>query len=118
MALKTFTALETITGAAAASNGFVVLARGVAKGEVVHGALSCREHTERTEEQVAQRLRHLHVAGHNSCGGSGVEHRTQRHHQIKRSKTALIQWNVTRHQRADDIEHSGLGHRQRGIEIA
>src|SRR5918999_2933531 len=55
-------AVETLARARAAADGFVILVRVIAEGEVVHRALRRTHHAERAVQRVGDALRGLDIA--------------------------------------------------------
>ena len=63
---------KALTRAATTGHRFVVLAAAIAEADVVHRSLAGRLGAESRKQQIAEGLRHLHVAGHHSGGGPRI----------------------------------------------
>jgi len=108
---------ESLSCPATAGDGFVVLAATVTEGEIVHRSLSGSHHTETGKQQVANRLRGLHIACHHCGWRLGIQQRPLRNHQRERQEAAGVQRNGLIHQTTQDVKHRSLGDRQRGMEV-
>ena len=117
MGLHTTGSRETRPRTTAPCDRFVVLPAPIAKGEVVHGALSRRHGAHGGEQEVAERLGGFHIPRHHSSWRLGIEQTPLRHHQRQGLKTTGIEGDRLLHQTAQYIEHGGLGHRQRSMKV-
>ena len=70
------TAVEHRPSATSARNGFVVLVSGISKGEIVHGGLTARHHTQGTIQGIGDACGGLDIAGHHRGRRQWVEHGT------------------------------------------
>ncbi len=110
-------AVEVRTGAGAARDRLVVLVRVVAEREVVHRPLRGRQHAERAVQRVGDRLRRLDVARDDRGRIARREHRPFGNHDPERLQAAGIHRDLVVDQRAEHVEHRGLAHGGRRVEV-
>src|SRR6185436_1713262 len=110
-------AVEIRPGAGAAGDGFVVLMHAVAEREIVHRALTGREHTERAVQAIRDDLRGLDVAGDDCSGILRLEHGSRGHDDLDRLETARVHRDLVVHERAEHVEHGGPRDWSRSVEV-
>ena len=105
------------TGTTAARNGFVVLVLGIAKGEVVHGGLTARHHTQSAKQGIGDAARCFYIARHHGGWEIGVEHAAFGNDHVQGFQTTRIQRNVVVDQTSEHIQHRRHAHRCGRIEV-
>ena len=117
MGLHDRRAVKARPRAGAARDRLVVLVGLVAEGEVVHRALAGCHEAQRAVQRVGDAGRGLDVARHHRCRRVRVEHAARRHDDLQRLEATGVERDVVVHQRAEDIQHRGHGHRLGRVEV-
>ena len=105
------------TGATATRDGFVVLVLGIAKGEVVHGGLTARHHTQSAKQGIGNAARCFHIACHHRGWKIGIEHAACWNDHLQRLQATRIQRNVVVHQASEHVQNGCHANSGRRIEV-